>query len=164
MKHPDGMIEIALPGGVSVRSRMHRWIVARSSGARCAGAAMIALHSDVQVYLACGYTDMRKGMQGLAMLVQQVLAEDPFSGALWRIPRTPRQPGAEAGSGMAAGIGLCGMLTKRGWSWWPLYLADDEHGLDRVVGRASCRRCWKAASGGRRPVEESEPLAGSEPG
>ena len=39
---------------------------------------MIALHSDVRVYLACGYTDMRKGMQGLAMLVQQVLAEDPF--------------------------------------------------------------------------------------
>jgi IS66 Orf2 like protein len=39
---------------------------------------MIALRSDVRVYLACGYTDMRKGMQGLAMLVQQVLAEDPF--------------------------------------------------------------------------------------
>jgi hypothetical protein len=37
---------------------------------------MIALQSDVRVYLACGYTDMRKGMQGLAMLVQQVLAED----------------------------------------------------------------------------------------
>jgi hypothetical protein len=34
---------------------------------------MIALQSDVRVYLACGYTDMRKGMQGLAMLVQQVL-------------------------------------------------------------------------------------------
>ena len=39
---------------------------------------MIALQSDVRVYLACGYTDMRKGMQGLAMLVQQVLSEDPF--------------------------------------------------------------------------------------
>ena len=44
---------------------------------------MIALQSDVRVYLACGYTDMRKGMQGLAMLVQQVLAEDPFNGALY---------------------------------------------------------------------------------
>jgi transposase len=40
---------------------------------------MIALQSDVRVYLACGYTDMRKGMQGLAMLVQQVLAA--YSGA-----------------------------------------------------------------------------------
>jgi len=44
---------------------------------------MIALQSDVRVYLACGYTDMRKGMPGLAMLVQQVLAEDPFNGALY---------------------------------------------------------------------------------
>ena len=46
---------------------------------------MIALQSDVRVYLACGYTDMRKGMQGLAMLVQQVLAEDPFNGAMLRL-------------------------------------------------------------------------------
>jgi transposase len=51
---------------------------------------MIALQSDVRVYLACGYTDMRKGMQGLAMLVQQVLAEDPFNGAV-RVPWPPRQ-------------------------------------------------------------------------
>jgi transposase len=40
---------------------------------------MIALPPGVRVYLACGVTDMRKGMVGLAMLVQQGLAEDPFS-------------------------------------------------------------------------------------
>ena len=39
---------------------------------------MIALASGLRVYLACGVTDMRKGMTGLAMLVQQTLAEDPF--------------------------------------------------------------------------------------
>jgi transposase len=44
---------------------------------------MIALPSGVRVYLACGHTDMRKGLQGLAMLVQQVPAEDPFNGALY---------------------------------------------------------------------------------
>jgi hypothetical protein len=38
---------------------------------------MIALASGLRVYLACGVTDMRKGMAGLAMLVQQSLAEDP---------------------------------------------------------------------------------------
>jgi transposase len=43
---------------------------------------MIVLPSGARVWLACGYTDMRKGMDGLAMLAQQVLAEDPFSGAL----------------------------------------------------------------------------------
>ena len=44
---------------------------------------MISLPSGARVWLACGHTDMRKGMQGLAMLVQQVLAEDPFNGALF---------------------------------------------------------------------------------
>jgi transposase len=39
---------------------------------------MIALPPGVRVYLACGATDMRKGMAGLAMLVQQGLGEDPF--------------------------------------------------------------------------------------
>ena len=32
---------------------------------------MIALASGVRVYLACGVTDMRKGMVGLAMLVSK---------------------------------------------------------------------------------------------
>jgi transposase len=44
---------------------------------------MITLPSGVRVWLACGHTDMRKGMDGLAMLAQQVLEEDPFSGALF---------------------------------------------------------------------------------
>jgi transposase len=42
-----------------------------------------ALTSGVRVYLACGVTDMRKGMTGLAMLVQQGLAADPFNGAVF---------------------------------------------------------------------------------
>ena len=32
---------------------------------------MIALPSGVRVFLDCGVTDMRKGMTGLAMLLQQ---------------------------------------------------------------------------------------------
>ena len=43
---------------------------------------MIVLPSGARVWLACGTTDMRKGMDGLAMLAQQVLQENPFSGAL----------------------------------------------------------------------------------
>ncbi len=35
------------------------------------------------MYLACGHTDMRKGMATLAMLVQQTLGHDPFSGAVY---------------------------------------------------------------------------------
>ena len=32
-----------------------------------------------QVYIACGYTDLRKGIDGLARLVQQQFALDPFT-------------------------------------------------------------------------------------
>jgi transposase len=42
---------------------------------------MIGPPAWVRVFLACSVTDMRKGMIGLAMLVQQGLADDPFSGA-----------------------------------------------------------------------------------
>jgi transposase len=42
--------------------------------------------AGVKVHLALGYTDMRKGMDGLAMLVQETLKKDPFCGHLfaWR--------------------------------------------------------------------------------
>jgi transposase len=33
--------------------------------------------------LALGYTDMREGMDGLAMLVQETLKKDAFSGHLF---------------------------------------------------------------------------------
>jgi transposase len=44
---------------------------------------MITLSSGLRVYLACGATDMRKGMAGLSMLVQQGLSADPFDGAVF---------------------------------------------------------------------------------
>lgn len=44
---------------------------------------MIALPSGVRIYLVAGVTDMRKGFDGLAALVQQALAENPFSGQLF---------------------------------------------------------------------------------
>jgi hypothetical protein len=37
----------------------------------------------MKVHLALGVTDMRKGMDGLAMLAQGVLKADPFSGHLF---------------------------------------------------------------------------------
>ena len=44
---------------------------------------MTLLPAGVKVHLAFGYTDMRKGIDGLAMLVQGVLRQDPFSGHLF---------------------------------------------------------------------------------
>ena len=36
-----------------------------------------------KVYIACGYTDLRKGIDGLAALVQQQFALDPFTNTLF---------------------------------------------------------------------------------
>lgn len=44
---------------------------------------MTLLPSGVKVHLALGRTDMRKGIDGLAMLVQGVLQQDPFTGHLF---------------------------------------------------------------------------------
>ncbi|UVK52452.1 IS66 family insertion sequence element accessory protein TnpB [Mesorhizobium sp. AR02] len=44
---------------------------------------MLIAPAGVRVHLALGYTDMRKGLDGLAMLVQATLKKDPFSGHLF---------------------------------------------------------------------------------
>lgn len=44
---------------------------------------MLIVSAGVKVHLALGVTDMRKGLDGLAMLVQDVLKQDPFSGHLF---------------------------------------------------------------------------------
>ena len=41
---------------------------------------MIGLPAGTRVWLAAGATDMRKGFDGLSMVVQSVLRHDPFSG------------------------------------------------------------------------------------
>lgn len=44
---------------------------------------MIVIPAGVQVHLALGYTDMRKGPDGLSTLIQEHLKKDPFSGHLF---------------------------------------------------------------------------------
>ena len=44
---------------------------------------MIPAPSGARVWLAAGHTDMRKGFDGLALLVQETLKRDPHSGHLF---------------------------------------------------------------------------------
>jgi transposase len=44
---------------------------------------MIPVPSGLQVWLATGHTDMRKGFDGLAVLVQETLKRNPHSGHLF---------------------------------------------------------------------------------
>src|SRR6185295_16780300 len=80
---------------------------------------MITPPPGVQVYLACGYTDMRKGMATLAMLVQQTLGHDPFSGAIYAFR------GRRGGLIKVLwhdGVGMCLFIKRleRGQFVWPM--------------------------------------------
>ncbi len=44
---------------------------------------MMMLPQGVKIHVALGITDMRKGLDGLAMLIQGTLQQDPFSGHLF---------------------------------------------------------------------------------
>ena len=44
---------------------------------------MIPIPSGVRVWIATGHTDMRRGMNGLALQVQQALQRDPHAGDLF---------------------------------------------------------------------------------
>ena len=44
---------------------------------------MISGFAVNQVYLATGFTDMRKSINGLSLLVSEQLVQDPFSGSVF---------------------------------------------------------------------------------
>jgi len=44
---------------------------------------MIPVPSGVRVWLATGVTDMRRGMNGLSLQVQEAFARDPYAGDLY---------------------------------------------------------------------------------
>jgi transposase len=44
---------------------------------------MIPIPSGVKVWITTGHTDMRRGMQSLALMVQEILKRDPHAGDLY---------------------------------------------------------------------------------
>jgi transposase len=117
---------------------------------------MMMLPAGVKVHIALGVTDMRKGLDGLAMLVQGMLTEDPFSGHLFAFR------GRKANLIKIVfwdGNGLC-LFTKRldqGRFIWPR--ADDPGGkvvlssaqLSMLIEGIDWRppeRIWKPARAG----------------
>jgi transposase len=44
---------------------------------------MIPIASGVRVWIATGHTDMRRGMNSLALLVQEAFKRDPHGGDLY---------------------------------------------------------------------------------
>ena len=107
---------------------------------------MIAPPAGLRIYLACGATDMRKGMTGLAMLVQEGLAQNPFDGSLYAF-RGRR--GNLVKLLWHDGVGLCPLTKKleHGQFAWPttttvgcIALSTPQAGAGRVK---ALRFAWK---------------------
>jgi transposase-like protein len=60
-----------------------RWGRSAAAGLDSTGGTMITPPPGTRVSLAGGFTDMRKGFDGLAMLVQDKLRRDPFGGQVF---------------------------------------------------------------------------------
>jgi transposase len=90
---------------------------------------MIPVSAGVRVWLATGHTDMRRGFPSLALLVQEQLKQDPYSGHLFIFR------------------GRRGDLVKIIW--------HDSFGRRRRKARSRSRRhnsvtCWKGLIGAHR--------------
>jgi transposase len=114
---------------------------------------MIVVPVDVKVHLALGHTDMRKGLDGLATLIQEHLKKDPFSGHLFVIR------GKNASLLMILfwdGIALC-LFTKRidhGSFSWPRMVEPEcfawRPGFSKAPANIQSWRCRRIPRESRR--------------
>jgi transposase len=79
---------------------------------------MIPIPSGVRVWIATGHTDMRRGMQGLALQVQESLKRDPHAGDLY-IFRGRRGDLAKILWHDGIGLSLYAKRLDRGKFIWP---------------------------------------------
>lgn len=89
---------------------------------------MLALPSQLPIYIAVKPVDFRKGIDGLQKLCKNKLAQDPFSGAVF-VFRNSRRHGIKILWYDGQGFFLCLKRLSTGkFSWWPkseqeIYLA-----------------------------------------
>jgi len=79
---------------------------------------MIPLPAGCRVWIATGHTDMRRGMQGLALQVQEQLKRDPHAGDLY-IFRGRRGDLAKILWHDGIGLSLYAKRLDRGKFIWP---------------------------------------------
>ncbi len=79
---------------------------------------MMALAPGTQVWLACRPTDMRKGFNGLASLVAEVLRDDPYCGHVF-VFRGKRGDYLKALYWDQTGICLFAKKLEKGRFAWP---------------------------------------------
>jgi transposase len=79
---------------------------------------MISVPAGVRIYLALEPCDMRKGFDGLSLMVQQNLGKDPFSGHLFLF-RGKRSDRLKILYADANGMALFSKRLEKGRFVWP---------------------------------------------
>ena len=87
---------------------------------------MIGLPPGSRIWLAAGVTDMRRGMDGLASLVQTALQEDPFAGHLF-VFRGRRGDLVKVLWWSGDGMNLYAKRLERGRFVWPQAATGSVH-------------------------------------
>lgn len=111
---------------------------------------MIAVPSGVRVYLALGRTDMRKGMPGLSVLVQEVLKQDPFGGHLF-VFRGRRGDLVKVLHWDGQGFCLFAKRLDRGRFVWPQAVGGVAHLSAAQLGMLLEGMDWRAVTRTWRP-------------
>lgn len=111
---------------------------------------MIGPGTGVRVYLASGVTDMRKGIQGLAAAAEQVLHQNPCSGAVFAF-RGRRGDRVKLLYWDQQGFCLYYKVLQRGRFPWP----SSERGVARLTS-AQLAMLWEGIDW-RRPAWSSPP-------
>lgn len=115
---------------------------------------MIPVPSNVRVWLATGRTDMRRGMHGLALQVQETLRRDPHAGDLF-VFRGARGDLVKIIWHDGAGMSLYTKRLDRGRFIWPspadgvvaISSAQLAYMLDGIDWR-NPRQTWRPAAAG----------------
>ena len=112
---------------------------------------MIPLPTNTQIWVACGATDMRKGFDGLGMLAQEVLKQNPHSGHLF-VFRGKRADRIKVLWWDGTGLCLYAKRLERGRFIWPL----TKEGAVRLTAAQLSMLCegidWRA------PIRTEVPL------
>jgi transposase len=116
---------------------------------------MIPVPSGVRVWLAVGRTDMRRGMNGLALQVQEALGRDPHAGDLY-VFRGARGDLIKILWHDGLGMSLYAKRLEKGRFIWP-------SPADGVVAISASQRdrqpsACGASSGGLQPLPAGRPM------
>src|SRR5437763_8879367 len=106
---------------------------------------MIPVPVGAQIWVSCGATDMRRGFDGLAMMVQEVLKRSPYCGHLF-VFRGKRADRIKILWWDGTGLCLFAKRLELGRFVWPL---TQERRCCPDAG-ANCRCCARGLIGGCR--------------